>query len=707
MYAPPRFPPHLLKLLRDTLVNFVIATHDVSPSTIPALQDALRRKRPLKVKLDGRPNLEAQDFMRRSHLIDAIMQLIAFPQLLGITLDELATSLYAEIRQLLMLCYKLLFCCLNSDKVKAYICLGRVFCNLSIAKTHGASINYLRELEVSVRPALLSEARAKRERSASEARAKRERSASESRAISEGSAVLVVHQSASFVHTACVALTLTLTLCLRQNSTLDSFVASLKNRCTTSSAPDSIDHRTKWIDLMVSHLGFELGNAEVLSSLVRDNVYLLETVVNEDMIQTFIDLIKSRGPQSRFLNFLKVLCSFKQLDGTKRGITQNQELLMDTIFKPTTNSDIIIETALELNPSELTNSTYNFISEILSTSPSWSKDKSLDVAKDVLGSDLLATKFPSIMVSWAAVNFWFPGSGSEFGLFHHPNAIMSDQESLLHNITAGDDHKQHLFYRYDVQSSVIIAPQHRSRTLNLDRSTGSAGDSYDDTKKHSTPSFSDKSNSIIESLRDLISYSHKEKNSWIDFHNEIAKCLHCDSPKDLVSRTMTMKDFSKICENLQLENAFYGSTANEEHFFRECLIMVPPDAENPVLSGNAEDIIQNLIKCITAPTHDLPWVKLEDIAWTLDPKFMSPTSHWRNDFNNAIHRAEKAKGGTDADEFAQTTAKQLRERVSTRALTFLCIYIIPFLYSPPPPPPPPATPQKHGLPLPQGPLQDR
>jgi len=151
--APPRFPPHLLKLLRDTLINFIIATHNVSPSAIPALQDALRRRRPLKVKLDGRPNLEAQDFMRRSHLIDAIMQLIAFPQLLGITLDELSTSHYAEIRQLLMLCYKLLLCCLNSDKVKAYICLGRVFCNLSIAKTHGSSINYLRELQVSVRPA--------------------------------------------------------------------------------------------------------------------------------------------------------------------------------------------------------------------------------------------------------------------------------------------------------------------------------------------------------------------------------------------------------------------------------------------------------------------------------------------------------------------------------------------------------------------------
>jgi len=468
-----------------------------------------------------------------------------------------------------------------------------------------------------------------------------------------------------------VALTLTLTLCLRQNSTLDSFVASLKNRCTTSSAPDSIDHRTKWIDLMVSHLGFELGNAEVLSSLVRDNVYLLETVVNEDMIQTFIDLIKSRGPQSRFLNFLKVLCSFKQLDGTRRGITQNQELLMDTIFKLTANSDIIIETALELNPSKQTNSTYNFISEILSTSPSWSEDKSFDVAKHVLGSDLLVTKFPSIMVSWAAVNFWFPGSGSEFGLFHHPNAIMSDQEALLRNIDAAKP-----FYRYDVQSSVVIAPQHRSRIPNLDRSTGTAGDSYDDTKKYSTPSFSDKSNNIIENLRHLISFSHREKNSWIDFHHEIARCLHCDSPKDLVSRTMTMADFSRICENMQLENAFYGSTANEEHFFRECLIMVPPDAENPVLSGNAEDIIQNLIKCITEPMHDLPWVKLEDIAWTLDPYFMSPTSQWRTDYNNAIRQAEKAKGTTDSDKLT----KQLRELVSKRAVTVITFT---FLYSPP------------------------
>lgn len=77
---------------------------------------------------------------------------------------------------------------------------------------------------------------------------------------------------------------------------------------------------------MVSHLGFGLGNAEVLSGLVLNNIFLLETIVNKESVQTFLDLIKNKGPQERFVNFLDALCSYKQQDSSRRGITQNQEV---------------------------------------------------------------------------------------------------------------------------------------------------------------------------------------------------------------------------------------------------------------------------------------------------------------------------------------------------------------------------------------------
>ena len=138
---------------------------------------------------------------------------------------------------------------------------------------------------------------------------------------------------------------------------------------------------------MIGQLGFELGVGEVLSQLFEDNGYLLERIVDKQNILTFLELIKSKGPQARFLTFLKVLARCRQIDGTKRGITQNQELLMNTIFLDGQMEDVNIETALNLAPDGRSDRTYVKLAEFLNPSGVWEKVKSVE--GEVMGHQLV------------------------------------------------------------------------------------------------------------------------------------------------------------------------------------------------------------------------------------------------------------------------------------------------------------------------------
>jgi hypothetical protein len=136
-----------LDRLKTIIIDYILGTQNVGKTDAAALMSRFKKENPLKVRLDGRPNFENQDYVRRSHMIDVMMQLVAFPQMLGLTLDELAhTSELKPVRSLVMLCYRLLKSCLDSPMVKAYICLGKGSSSLCVNKTHGSKEKYLQAI---------------------------------------------------------------------------------------------------------------------------------------------------------------------------------------------------------------------------------------------------------------------------------------------------------------------------------------------------------------------------------------------------------------------------------------------------------------------------------------------------------------------------------------------------------------------------------
>ena len=64
----------------------------------------------------------------------------------------------------------------------------------------------------------------------------------------------------------------------------------------------------------------------MLTQLLDNNLTLIETLSMEH-VQTFVRLIRAKGKQTRFLDFLRALCSCKGA-----GVPIKQELICDIIF---------------------------------------------------------------------------------------------------------------------------------------------------------------------------------------------------------------------------------------------------------------------------------------------------------------------------------------------------------------------------------------
>ncbi|GMH92564.1 hypothetical protein TrST_g7260 [Triparma strigata] len=561
-----RFPPKCLFKVKQVLIECTLATHLLGDYEKDRARNRLMTN-PIGYILDGRPVLQNQLNMKTSHMVDIALQIACLPQLIGITLDEIGTSTYSEIRHLVILAYTFIFNCLDHHKVKDYVCHGRVCSIDSVAKLYSSSDNYLRGL-------MTEDAR--------------------------------------------------------------KWIAEIINVKSNESG-------TPWIQAMISQLGYELGVGEVLSQLFQDNSYLLERFVNKGEILTFLNLIKTKGPQSRFLNFLKVLARCTQIDGTKRGITQNQELLMNTIFKNGEHDDVIIETALNLSPDGRNKRTYFKLAEFINPSGVW---ESVDIDKTVMGCNLVTdgAQFRYLMVSWASCNSWFPGSGAEFALFHAAEDLSVTPTKSL-------------------EPSPILSLQHKSRT--------SSDETYDHDESFgiSPAKFSDNNQRVLEHLRHAITQIKKEKGSYPNFERQFLLALGVEDRDELDNMTMTFFDFKRVAEAMDIEELFEGSAQLMKDFFQECCMMQPLIKPAPELEFNARMVLMNFIKSVTCPRHSLEWVTLEELLWVLDPSFKAPILIWKTDFQKALRDASKPKHNTDRRQSRRPSlaTTNLIENISNRA----------------------------------------
>jgi len=547
------FPPKCLQKVKDLLIESTLATHHFGSGK--NLKDARKvlTNEPVGYLIDGNPAHDVQDDMQTSHLIDIAMNIVCLPQLLGITLDEINTPPYSQVKHLIHLTYTFILNCLDNAKIKDYICSGYVctYEDLGEGKQKISQDEWLNSL------------------------------------------------------------------CFWD---ADAWIADLKDVSEKKVC-------TSWIDMMISHLGYELGVGEVLSQLFLDNNNLLRNGVTSKSVETFVRLIKIKGPQSRFLNFLKVLARCKQVDGSKIGITQNQELLMNIVFKQENHADVVIETALNLDVddknSERPNRSYLKISEMLNPSKVWD---TVNVGKEVMGAQLTekGAAFKDIVVSWSTSEFWFPGMGSEFSLFHSPEFLGINSYSRLN-------------------TSVLSHPIHSARNNQIKGST-----TYDVSKPYGFEGkdISRRSMGVIEILHELIKSSAKQNlGVYPNFEPKFLEVMKVAERHQLARKTMSFHDFMKIMGSFKINDHLLNN--NSEIFFRECCLKQTKPFPEGVPEGNALDVCLNFMRTISRPTNDLAWVRLEELVWVLDMNFKSPMSAWRSKFYKLINEDPRPKNFDD------------------------------------------------------------
>ena len=83
---------------------------------------------------------------------------------------------------------------------------------------------------------------------------------------------------------------------------------------------------SSYLEVFVGQLGFGLNSAGFLSSLVHDNIELLDTIPAESIEQS-LELILSQGRKPRYLRLLTSLCTYKEA-----GVLRMQEMVCGTLF---------------------------------------------------------------------------------------------------------------------------------------------------------------------------------------------------------------------------------------------------------------------------------------------------------------------------------------------------------------------------------------
>jgi hypothetical protein len=147
-----------------------------------------------------------------------------------------------------------------------------------------------------------------------------------------------------------------------------------------------------WLEEMTKQLGNGFRTSVAMRTLVDNNLGVLVKHVNQDLIQTFIELIAAKGPQENFLNFLQAVASCK---GNR--IAQNQERLLRAFYSSKNflgecrtedlrhRKEFVIETVLESDgPRSIYHSLFDkaTITELLAcdSTHAWKEHKGTDDA---------------------------------------------------------------------------------------------------------------------------------------------------------------------------------------------------------------------------------------------------------------------------------------------------------------------------------------
>ena len=80
------------------------------------------------------------------------------------------------------------------------------------------------------------------------------------------------------------------------------------------------------LDMLIAQIQFDVGAAETLTDILNGNRALLEAVVDQARIHTFVELIKHEGPSDQFLDFFAAICSCDS-----EAVRKNQDLVLEEL----------------------------------------------------------------------------------------------------------------------------------------------------------------------------------------------------------------------------------------------------------------------------------------------------------------------------------------------------------------------------------------
>lgn len=187
---------------------------------------------------------------------------------------------------------------------------------------------------------------------------------------------------------------------------------------------------------IINQIPFRLGAAYALTTLISNNRDLLLSFVNDATLLFFRDLISQWGPDKRFLEVFKAICSCKNY-----ALPANQRSMLKLIEKSNvdepfvvecfrteaawpTNEDspMLVQTVVEAHKGGMVAKMMNPLRRLTMSEDEKKAADAVDEADDepYLGSEGGALGFPKLFVSWTGADDWTRGGSS---LYYSPAAL--------------------------------------------------------------------------------------------------------------------------------------------------------------------------------------------------------------------------------------------------------------------------------------------
>ena len=181
------------------------------------------------------------------------------------------------------------------------------------------------------------------------------------------------------------------------------------------------DTQRRWIDFVLQQAGHFPGAAILLNALIENNEELLiqekyGRYVNQEVVNELINLIRWQGPQPRFLEFFRHICTCK---GEK--IVPNQELLVNHLYlKASNRRELFIETTTPIKISDELITWPAAPTAAAAAAGEGRHARRLKVPKAFFGRTFYEKGFRPVYVKWFSSENWRPNQNA---LFHSPRAL--------------------------------------------------------------------------------------------------------------------------------------------------------------------------------------------------------------------------------------------------------------------------------------------